>query len=201
MPNPTGLLTFLMTDVEGSTRLWEEAPNEMAVAMRLHDSLSQTIVEAHRGRVIKERGEGDALFCVFDLASDAVRASIELQKALASSDWPTPRPIRVRMALHMGEAENRAGDFYGPVINRCARLRGIGYGEQIIVSEAVALTAPGFKWLDLGSHRLKDLSTPEHVFQVLEAGIPTDFPALLSLGNSPNNLPEHASSFIGRERE
>ena len=200
-PNPLGLLTFLMTDVEGSTRLWEDAPTEMADAMRRHDSLSQEIVEAHEGRVIKERGEGDALFCVFKSATKAVKASIALQHALASTDWPTPRPIRVRMALHVGEAEERGGDYYGPVINRCARLRGICYGQQIIVSEAVSQTARGTTLLDLGSHRLKDLSTPEHVYQVVDDGLPVDFPPLLSLGNSPNNLPEHASSFVGREKE
>ncbi|MBL8061155.1 MAG: tetratricopeptide repeat protein [Chthonomonas sp.] len=200
-PNPTGLLTFLMTDVEGSTRLWEDAAKEMGESMRLHDALSQEIVEAHEGRVIKERGEGDALFCVFKSATQAVKASIALQLALASTDWPTPRPIRVRMALHVGEAEERGGDYYGPVINRCARLRGICYGQQIIVSEAVSQTARGTNLLDLGSHRLKDLSTPEHVFQVLADGLLADFPPLLSLGNSPNNLPEHASSFIGREKE
>jgi len=200
-PSALGLLTFLMTDVEGSTRLWEEAPKEMAEAMRRHDSLSQEIVEAHEGRVIKERGEGDALFCVFKSATQAVKASIALQHALASTKWPTPRPIRVRMALHMGEAEERAGDFYGPVINRCARLRGVCNGQQIIVSEAVSLTAQDKNLLDLGSHRLKDLSTPEHVFQVLAPGLPSDFPPLLSLGNSPNNLPGNASSFVGREKE
>lgn len=200
-PAPKGVLTFLMTDVEGSTRLWEEAPSEMAAAMRRHDELSAEIVSEHDGRVIKERGEGDALFCVFPNPTQAVRASVALQLALAATDWSTPRPIRVRMALHMGEAEQRNEDFYGPVINRCARLRGICHGRQIIVSEAVSLTAQGQTWLDLGSHRLRDLSTPEHVFQVCVAGMPSAFPPLASLGNSPNNLPEHPTSFVGREKE
>ena len=177
----------------------------MGAAMRLHDELSTEVVEAHGGRVVKERGEGDALFCVFERASDAVLSSIKLQVALRDTAWPTSRPIRVRMALHVGEAELRSGDYYGPVVNRCARLRGIGHGAQIVVSEAAkALAQPVLKeveFIDLGSHRLKDLSTPEQVFQVAVPGLERDFPPLLSLGNFPNNLPQHPSSFVGRERE
>ncbi len=199
-----GVLTFLMTDVEGSTRLWEECLPEMASAMRLHDQLAQEITEKFHGRVVKERGEGDALFCVFDRSSDAVLASIEIQRAFSETQWPTPRPIRVRMALHAGETEFRGGDYYGPVINRCARLRGICFGAQVIVSEAVKALCGNLKdieFLDLGLHRLKDLSSPEQVFQVVAEGLESSFPALLSLGNMPNNLPQHANSFVGRQKE
>ncbi len=201
-----GVVTFLMTDVEGSTRLWEDDPPAMAAAMQAHDAIAERVVDDHGGIVVKERGEGDALFCVFDRPGQAVKAAIAIQNSYDNVQWPTPRPIKVRFALHVGEPELRAGDYYGPVVNRCARLRSICFGEQIILSEAVKALIPNlahedYTLLDLGSHRLKDLSTPEQVFQVVAPGLPMEFPALLSIGNFPNNLPQHASSFVGREKE
>lgn len=199
---PSGVVTFFMTDVEGSTRLWEDASKAMAAAMRRHDQIAEEVVQAEGGSVIKDRGEGDALFCVFPSAVGAVRSAVELQHRLEAETWPTPRPIRIRIALHAGEAELRQNDYYGPVINRCARLRAICHGRQIVVSEAVRLLAPSaVEYLDLGLHRLKDLTTPENVFQVIVPGLPTDFPPLTSLGNRPNNLPKPITSFVGREAE
>src|SRR3954447_3748299 len=191
---PTGTLTFLLTDVEGSTALWEVAPNAMHVALARHDSVFDDAVRRRGGVHVRPRGEGDSRFAVFSSASDAVAAAIAVQRAFAAEPWPTPRPIAVRMGVHTGEAELRDGDYYGPAVNRCARLRGIGHGGQILVSEATAELARGAlpaatDFRDLGEHRLKGLRRPERVFQILHSELPNEFPRLLSPGLHPHNLP------------
>ena len=133
---PIGTVTFLFTDIEGSTALWEQHPDAAREALTRHDALVETIVAAHEGCVVRPRGEGDSRFAVFDQATDAVRAAAALQQALQAEPWPTPTPLRVRMALHTGEADLRAGDYYGTAVNRCARLRAVAHGGQTLLSQA-----------------------------------------------------------------
>lgn len=203
---PTGVVTFLFTDVEGSTRLWEQHPEVMGQAMRRHDELIEAAVASNAGMVVRPRGEGDSRFVVFPRASDAVTAGRDIQQALTAEAWPTPQPVRVRMALHTGEADMRAGDYYGSEVNRGARLRAIAYGGQTLLSQATftlvhdALPAQ-VTLRDLGEHRLKDLQRPEHVFELEVAGLLADFPPLKSVDAFPNNLPVQLTSFVGRERE
>jgi predicted ATPase/class 3 adenylate cyclase len=203
---PVGIVTFLLTDIEASTRRWEQEPDAMRAAMSRHDVLFDHAVERHSGVIVKPRGEGDSRFAVFPRATDAVAAAAECQQAFAREDWPTESPILVRVAIHTGEADLRDGDYYGPTVNRCARLRSIAYGGQTLISLATAQLVrenlpAGVSLRDLGEHRLKDLSWPEHVFQLVVPGVPDEFPPLQSLDRHPTNLPIQATPFIGRERE
>src|SRR5438105_6044572 len=131
---PTGTVTFLFTDVEGSTRLWDEHPEAMRQALVQHDAIVEFLTEQHRGRVVRPRGEGDSRFCVFARATDALAAAAAMQVALHEEPWPTPVPVRVRMAVHTGEADLREGDYYGSAVNRCARLRALAHGGQTLLS-------------------------------------------------------------------
>src|SRR5262249_33343213 len=126
---PSGTVTFLFTDIEGSAQLWEREPDAMRIALARHDALVGTLIAQHGGVVVKPRGEGDSHFCVFARATDAAAAAAALQGALAGEAWPTSHPLRVRLALHTGEADRREGDYYGPAVNRCARLRAVGHGS------------------------------------------------------------------------
>ena len=160
---PTGTVTFLLTDIEGSTKLWERDPEPMSRALKRHDELATAIVEGHDGRVIRSKGEGDSLFAVFARASDAVAATAELQRAFHREPWREGAGLRVRMALRTGEAELRDGDFYGTAVNRCARIRAMAHGGQALASQATCeLTRDslpdGVSLKDVGVHRLKDLS-------------------------------------------
>jgi predicted ATPase/class 3 adenylate cyclase/Tfp pilus assembly protein PilF len=201
-----GTLTFLMTDIAGSTRLWEEQPDAMREALARHDALLTACIEAHDGTVLKSRGEGDSFFTAFARASDAVAAACTLQRELGGEPWPTPEPLRVRVALHTGEAELREGDYYGATVNRCARLRAVAHGGQILLTgatqELVQDDLPaGAALRDLGTHRLRDLQRPERVFQITHPDLPADWPPLASLDARPNNLPQQVTTFIGREQE
>lgn len=203
---PAGTVTFLFTDIEGSTKLWETHPEAMKVALVRHDALLRDCIQKHRGIVVKSRGEGDSFFAVFDLAADAVWAALAIQQALQSEKWPAEVPLRVRVALHTGEAEMREGDYFGAPVNRCARLRAIAHGGQTLLSQSTAelvyeALPAGATLRDLGEHRLRDLSRPERVFQLEHPDLPSGFPSLKSLDALPNNLPIQLSSFIGRERE
>jgi len=203
---PAGTVTFLLTDVEGSTALWEEAPETMRPALARHDVLFDTAVAQHGGEHIRPRGEGDSRFAVFGSAPDAVAAAVAIQRAFAAEPWPTPRPIKVRIGIHTGEAELRDGDYYGSAVNRCARLRGIGHGGQILLSEATAALVreaapPDTTLVELGEHRLKDLTVPERVTEVAMPDLPGEFPPLASLGLHRHNLPVQPTALLGRERE
>lgn len=203
---PTGIVTFLFTDIEGSTRLWEEFPDAMRSALARHDRLLTEAILEDGGLVVKSRGEGDSFFAVFSREQDAVCAAVAIQRALLAEKWKTPRPLRVRMALHTAEAELRDGDYYGPAVNRCARLRGIAHGGQTLLSAETAQRVrnrlpEGTSLRDLGWHRLKDLARAEQVFQLLHRDLPGEFAALRSIDTFPNNLPIFLNSFIGRERE
>jgi class 3 adenylate cyclase len=204
-PLPTGTVTFLFTDVEGSTRLWEQHPEAMQTALARHNALITDGIQQHRGIVIKSRGEGDSVFAVFSRATDAIAAASLLQQTLQAEPWPSEALLRVRFALHTGEATVHDGDYFGAVVNRCARLRAAGHGGQVLLSQAtldaVQSALPqnlGFR--DLGAHRLKDLQQPEHLFQLLHPNLPADFPPLRSLEAFAHNLPAQLTSFIGREQ-
>jgi predicted ATPase/class 3 adenylate cyclase len=203
---PSGTVTFLLTDIESSTRLWEEHPDQMSEAVARHDGLAAAIIGQHGGTLVKSRGEGDSLFAVFARALEAVTAAGDLQRALQTEAWPEGTPLRVRMAVHTGDAALRGGDYFGAAINRCARLRAAAHGGQVVLSGAthglVQDNLPEDVSLkDLGPHCLKDLQRPQNVFQIVRHDLPSDFPPLKSLDALPTNLPAQLTRFIGRERE
>jgi predicted ATPase/class 3 adenylate cyclase len=205
-PLPTGTVTFLFTDIEGSTRLWEQYPAAMDLALARHDALAADLIRQYGGTLVKHRGEGDSLFAVFPRAMDAVGAAAELQQALVAESWPDAVPLHVRIALQTGDAVVRDGDYFGPAVNRCARLRAAAHGGQVLLSaatqELVRDQLPeGVRLRDLGECRLRDLARPEHLFQLLAPDLPGDFPPLQSLAARPNNLPLQPTPLLGRERE
>lgn len=201
-PLPSGTVTLLFTDIEGSTRRWEEQSAAMSDALRRHDELLRTAIEAYGGYVFKTIGDG---FCAaFSRASDAAAAAIDAQRAVATEDWGAVGGVAVRMALHSGATEERDGDYFGPAANRVARILAIVHGGQIIVSETTALLLRGVMpdqtdLRDLGEHRLKDLAKPEHVWQLVAPGVPDTSRPLTSLASLPNNLPRQVTPLIGRD--
>jgi predicted ATPase/class 3 adenylate cyclase len=203
---PSGTITFLLTDVEGSTRLWEGDRTGMARALARHDVIIADAVAGAAGTLVKSRGEGDSTFAVFSRATDAVCAALSAARGLASEAWSPSARIAVRLAVHSGEVERRDGDYYGPAVNRCARLRAVAHGGQVLVSQATAELVreqlpDGASLADLGLHRLKDLAAPEHIFQLCHAGLIRDFPPLRSLDALPHNLPIQLTTLVGREHE
>ena len=196
--------TFLMTDIEGSTRLWEQQRAAMTVALEAHDALLRTAVERAHGTIVKTTGDG--LLATFDRPEAGLTAAIEGQHALEEQAWPATGRLRVRMAIASGSAEVRNGDFFGPTLNRVARLMAIGHGDQVLVSSStVSLVAddlpPACELIDLGEHRLRDLDRPEHVYQLVAAGLRREFPPLRASRERPTNLRLQVTSFVGRERE
>lgn len=170
-PLPAGTVTFLMTDIEGSTGLWEEDPDAMAIAIRDHDNLVSEAVTGHGGLLIKWRGEGDSTFSVFVDPFGAVGAAIAIQESIRAHRWSTSRPISIRGAIHTGEAELRNRDYFGRSVNRCARLRSLAVGGQTLMSAATReLTRDGLRENvavnDLGMRSLKDIVEPEHVYEL-----------------------------------
>jgi predicted ATPase/class 3 adenylate cyclase len=202
---PTGTVTFLFTDIEGSTKLWERSAQAMQEALARHDELLRSAIEARGGYVFKT--VGDAFCAAFGTASNALEAALAAQRALLEEDWTEEvGAIRVRMALHAGTAEERDGDYFGPPVNRVARLLSAGRGGQVLLSHvAQELTRDdlpeGTKLRDLGERRLKDLFRPERVFQLIAPELPTSFPPLKTLDERMNNLPAQPTPLVGRERE
>jgi predicted ATPase/class 3 adenylate cyclase len=199
---PSGTVTFLFTDVAGSTRLWQDQAEAMKAALARHDEILRGVVVAHGGVVVKMTGDG--VHAVFSDAADAVHAALQGQRMLGSETWPPTAPLLVRMGVHTGPAEARDGDYYGTAVNRAARLMSAAHGGQVLISLATQehvrdAGADDFELLDLGATRLRDLARPERVFQLVASGIGRDFPALRSLDAFPSNLPVHLSSFVGRE--
>ena len=193
--------TFLFTDIEGSTRLWEQVPERMTVALARHDAIARTVVESHRGRVVKTTGDG--IHAAFDDPVDAVTATLAFQQALDGGDEGLP--LRVRCGLHAGVVERRDNDYYGSAVNRAARIMSAAHGGQVLLSQAVAdlmdgRVPAGVGLLDLGAVRLRDLASPERLYQILHPTLQRAFPPLRSLEATPNNLPQEMSSFIGREQ-
>ena len=206
MTAPTGTVTFLFTDIQGSTQLWEKHPEGMKAALAKHDVILRQAVESNGGQVLKNTGDG--ILAVFEKAASGVCAALRAQEALGPQAWDELKPdlVQVRMGLHTGEAENRAGDYYGGALNRAARLMSVAHGGQVLLSnttaEIVREQLPENASLrDLGHHRLKDLVRPEQVFQLDHPSLSHDFPPLTSLDSFPNNLPLQSTSFVGREHE
>ncbi len=203
-PLAGGAVTFLFTDIEGSTRLWEEDPERMRLALARHDAISRMAVESHSGTVVKMIGDG--MYAAFDDPLNALAAAIDLQRGLADPAAANGVPLLVRCGLHAGMVEHRDNDFFGPPLNRAARIMSAAHGGQVLLSQAVfdgmgEILPAAVSLRDLGKVRLKDLSTPEHVYQVVHPDLRQEFPALRSLEATPNNLPQEATSFVGREIE
>jgi predicted ATPase/class 3 adenylate cyclase len=198
------MLVFLFTDLEASTRLWEAHPQGMGPALALHDVILRDAVVANGGDVVKTTGDG--LMATFARVSDCINACLTAQRTLISTDWGFPDPLRVRMGVHVGEAEPREGDYYGTAVNRAARIMAAGHGGQVLVSVTAAqllgdALSERVQLRDLGPHRLKDLQQPEHIFQLTVPDLPADFPPLGTLETTPNNLPVQVSEFLGRSAE
>ncbi len=209
-PLPTGTVTFLFTDIESSTRLWQQHPEAMKGALVRHHALLQQAIESNGGYVFQI--VGDAFCAAFHTASGGVAAALAAQRALTAEPWDEAGPIRVRMALHTGTADARAGEHKsgeyvsGLTLSHAARLLAVAYGGQILVSTATQELVHDdlplqVELRDLGRHRLRDLAGAEHVFQVVAPDLPDAFPTLKSFGAIANNLPRQLTTFIGRERE
>ena len=199
-----GVVTFLFTDIEGSSQLWERNPERMPAALAGHDALTRATVERNCGRVVKMMGDG--VHAVFDDPRDAVSAAVDLQLALADPTATNGIAFSVRCGLHAGVEEHRDNDFFGRSVNRAARIMGVAHGGQVLLSETVALLIGGrlparVALRDLGMVRLRDLANPERVYQVLHPPLRADFPPLRTREATPNNLPQQLTSFVGRERE
>lgn len=204
MHDHTAITTFLFTDIEGSTQLWEREPTRMESALARHDALARSAAEAHGGSVIKMTGDG--MCAAFGDPKDALAAALEFQQALADPAATDGVPLKARCGLHSGVAERRDNDFFGGVLNRAARIMAAAHGGQILASQALAVLLaerlpPAVTLQDLGAVRLRDLASPERVYQVVHPALRREFPALRSLSSTPNNLPQQMTSFIGRERE
>jgi predicted ATPase/class 3 adenylate cyclase len=204
---PAGTVTFLLTDIEGSTRLWESVPDAMEVALAAHNRLLTSVIGAHGGVVVTSRGEGDSFFAVFPSAASAVEAAGACQLALNREEWPEGAALRVRMGLHTGEAHVLDGDYadHAP-INRCARVKAAGHGGQVLITKAThdlvqGRLGSGFGLRRLGEFRLRDLAEAELIYQLTHADLPAEFPPIRTVAERPGNLPVLVSSFIGRERE
>ncbi len=198
---PSGTVTFLFTDLEGSTRLWQEHPDAMQVASARHDDLVRAVIEAHDGYVVKTTGDG--FHAAFGAAHDAVDAAVAAQGALCTEAWGETGPLVVRMGVHTGPAEIRDGDYYGTAVNRAARLMSVAHGGQIVVSLTTKelVQDHGVELVDLGEHHLRDLARVDRVYQVIADGLPHEFPRLRSLEVFAGNLPLPTTSFVGRDAE
>ena len=201
---PSGTVTFLFSDIEGSTQKWEENAEQMQVAFARQEAIMRDAMSEHGGYVYKMIG--DAFQVAFDTALQALAAAESAQYILQREPWGEIGPIRVRMALHTGVVEERGDDYVGPVLNRAARLMSAGHGGQVLLSQATYELvrddlSDEVTLSDLGEHRLKDLTRPEHIFQLVAPNLEFEFPPLKTLDAHPNNLPLQLTSFIGRERE
>ncbi len=197
-------LTFLFTDLEGSTKLWEQHRGSMREALERHDTILRDAVESSNGQVVKTTGDG--LMAVFPSPADGVSACIEAQQGLAREAWDRTGPLRVRMGLHAGEAARREGDYFGPTLNRAARIMSAGHGGQVLLSAAAAALVidelpSGSKLRDLGEYQLKGLGRQERVFQLVHPDLEASFPPLATVSRRPSELPEQPSAFIGRDAE
>jgi predicted ATPase/class 3 adenylate cyclase len=205
LPNlPIGTVTFLFTDIEGSTRLLQRLGAGYPTVLRDHHELLRSVIQHTGGNEVST--EGDAFFVVFPTAPLAVEAAAEMQRRIAGHAWPPDSNVRVRMGLHTGEGVVEGGTYVGLDVHRAARIASTGHGGQIIISSATRglveqALPPGVGLRDLGSHRLKDLRDPEHLYQLTIEGLSWEFPAIRSLDARPNNLPTQPTSFVGRERE
>ena len=187
---PSGVVTFLFTDVEGSTRRWEADAAAMRAALVAHDEVLRSSIEAHDGFLFSHTGDG--VVAAFASPSSAVDAAIAAQRALE---------LPVRMGMATGEAELRDGDYFGTVLNRAARVMAAGHGGQILVADSTAVLLSGIDLIALGARRLRDIAKPVEMFQVLAVGLRREFPPLKTLDATPGNLRPQTTSLIGRESE
>ena len=196
---PSGTVTFLFTDVEGSTRLWEAFPAQMQVALERHDGIVRAAIESRGGYVFSTAG--DSFAAAFARAAEAVEAAVDAQRSLGAESWPSETPLRARMGLHTGEAQERGGDYFGSALNRAARVMSAGHGGQVLVTGSTAAVVPDLELEDLGDHRLRDLSAVVHLFELRGPGLRSGFPALRTVDETPGNLSSQATSFVGRRAE
>ena len=194
---PTGTVTFLFTDVEGSTRLWEDHPDVMHDVLARHDEIVRGAIESHGGYVVKTTGDG--FHAAFGTARDALEAALAAQQVLAGEPPVQGVAVKVRMGVHTGEARVRDGDYYGSELNRAARLMAVGHGGQVLVSEVTHRLGPDVAAVDLGSHHLKDVGEIG-IWQLTHPSLQRDFPPLRTL-RATSNLPAPVDSFVGREAE
>jgi predicted ATPase/class 3 adenylate cyclase len=194
---PTGVISFLFTDVEGSTRLWESDPEGMAASLALHDEIMRSVIESLRGHIFSTAG--DAFAVAFASVGAAVAASTSIQLQLLEADWPGP-PIKIRMGIHTGGAEERDGDYFGPVLNRAARIMSAGHGGQILLSSVTveAADVESSELHDLGIHHLKDLDEPEHLYEIRHPDLPIVTQPIKTVDIRRHNLPDYLTSFVGR---
>ncbi len=203
---PSGTVTFLFTDLEGSTRLWELYPEQMKQALAQHDDMLRQAIERNGGKILKHTGDG--VMAVFETAMGGVQAAVAIQQAFTSAPSAEfgPGSLRVRISLHTGEPQERAGDYYGPVLNRASRLLSVAHGGQTLVSGSTAdllrdqLREPA-RLKDLGEYHLPDLARPEHIYQLVHPGLRADFPPPRSVHASPHNLPVQTTTFVGRRED
>jgi predicted ATPase/class 3 adenylate cyclase/Tfp pilus assembly protein PilF len=200
----TGVVTFLFTDIVGSTRLWDRATEQMRVAVERHDALGRAAIEENHGSVVKHTGDG--FHAAFDDPLDALTASLAFLRAIADLPAASGLALEVRCGMHAGTVERRDNDYFGPAVNHAQRVMDAAHGGQILLSQGVANLVEdrlpaGVTLRDLGAVRLRDLTRAKHVFQIVHPRLRQQFPALRSLEATPNNLPQQVTSFIGRERE
>ncbi|MEO8693211.1 MAG: LuxR C-terminal-related transcriptional regulator [Acidimicrobiales bacterium] len=194
---PAGTVTFLYSDIEDSAQQWDESPSDMAPGLEIDDSVVRRSIEAHRGFVFAVRGDGFA--AAFSTAGDAADAAVDIQRKLLAV--PDAGAVKVRIGLHTGEATERDRNYFGPEVNRAARLMAAAHGGQILVSDTTeAMLRTRVALRPLGDHRLRGLSRRMAVFQIVADGLPSEFPALRGLGSVAGNLPQLLSSFVGRDR-
>ena len=202
---PSGTITLLFSDIEGSSRLWDTHRSEMAEALAAHNGLMTQAIFRNGGVVVKDKGDG--FFAVFTAADSAVGCALDAQRALQTASWPDViGSIKVRMALHTGMTDSEDDDYHGPVVNRVARLEGIAHGGQVLVSETTRglvedALPEGISLLDLGAHSLRGMKRPERVYQLRALDLPADFPPLRTDAGGGIALPTYPTSFVGRSSE
>src|SRR5688500_276492 len=201
---PTGTVTFLFSDMEGSTRLVHDlGPARYTEVLQEHNAVLRSAFAAHGGT---ERGtQGDSFLVMFPEAPAAIAAAAEAQAAITRTPWPGDAPVRVRMGLHTGVGTLGGDDYVSIDVNRAARIAGAAHGGQVLVSDATRVLSEsslpsGVELRSLGEHRLRDLATPEHLHQLVIEGLPSEFPPPHTLGRATGNLPTRLTSFIGRDR-
>jgi len=196
---PSGTVTLLFSDIEGSTRLLRQLGDGYAAQLARHRELLRSAFESHGGRVLET--EGDAFFAAFESAGEAAAAAGDAQHALAAEAWPAGNEIRVRIGLHTGEPRPVDGNYVGLDVHEAARVMAAAHGGQVVLTEPTrALLGDGVPVRDLGEHTLKDLSGRHRLYQLELEGLPVDFPPLNTVANWTTNLPAQPNVFVGRER-
>ena len=201
---PLGTVSFLFSDIEGSTRMLQELGDAFRPVLERHNTIVHEAANSHRGRIVKN--EGDGFFVAFQSALDAVSSAVEIQRQLAAEDWESPQNVMVRIGVHTGEGRLGGSDYVGIDVHRAARIGDSGHGGQTLVSEATARLVEyslpeGTRLEDLGTHRLRDLTHEEHIFQLSVEGLSTEFPPLRTLTSSKGNLPIRDLTLVGRQLE